>query len=74
MDRHLLHTVPALPASLEYQRLDAYELEIRSVSSLLSARAHYLEPTTLQSAVDDAGDIADRRHAVPLRGLPLQLR
>ena len=74
MDRHLLHTVPALPASLEHQRLDPHGLEICSVSALLSARTLYLEPAALQSAVDDAGDIADRRHAVPLRGLPLQLR
>jgi hypothetical protein len=71
MDWHLLHTVPALPASLEYQRLDAHGLEIRSVSALLSARTHYLEPAALQPAVDDAGNIADWRHAVPLRGLPL---
>jgi hypothetical protein len=71
--RHLPAALPALPDSMENQRVGLRRMEICSMPALLSPGADYLEPAILSRAsrADDPAGLGS--DSLSLCGLPLQL-
>jgi hypothetical protein len=63
-----------MPYALANRRVEVGRLEIRALPALLSPGADHLERAILSSEALDHLNAPDRCDAVPLRGLPLQLR
>src|SRR5258708_7163778 len=72
--RCLSSAVPALPHALVHQCMGSRCVEIRTLPALLPAGTFHLERTILSRAAVDHAAAAHGSDAVPLPGVPLQLR
>lgn len=72
--RNLSASLPPLPNSLGNQRLGRRRLEICPLPALLPTGPHHLERTVLSAAVLGPRGDENRRDALSVRAMPLQLR
>ncbi|MEO8100265.1 MAG: hypothetical protein ABI811_21370 [Acidobacteriota bacterium] len=63
--------MPALPHAMGNVGVERWSLEIRALPALLPSTPYDLEFAILPPADDHALEIADGRHPVSLRGVPM---